>query len=79
MSSAIRVRSRSRAFSATSVWARSSSPASAHPPAASSRRYLWQRRELAAGGWALAGELERAQTLVAEKARLREQIGRAHV
>ncbi|WP_035854840.1 sensor histidine kinase [Cryptosporangium arvum] len=36
-------------------------------------RYLWQRRELAAGGWALAGELERGQTLVAEKARLRER------
>ena len=36
-------------------------------------RYLWQRRELAVGGWALAEELERGQTLVAEQAKLRER------
>ncbi|SHN43646.1 sensor histidine kinase [Cryptosporangium aurantiacum] len=36
-------------------------------------RYLRQRRELAVGGWALAEELERGQTLVAERARLRER------
>ncbi|MFG1922133.1 sensor histidine kinase [Cryptosporangium sp. NPDC048952] len=36
-------------------------------------RYLWQRRELAVGGWALAEELERGQALIAEKARLRER------
>lgn len=36
-------------------------------------RYLWQRRELAAGGWALAEELERAQALVVDQARLRER------
>ncbi|MFB9322139.1 sensor histidine kinase [Cryptosporangium minutisporangium] len=36
-------------------------------------RYLRQRRELAVGGWALAEELERGQTLVVERARLRER------
>ena len=36
-------------------------------------RYFRQRRELAVGGWALAEELERGQTLVAERARMRER------